>query len=80
MNENVLYSESKTERRLANELRDAAVDKIEAIGRPVAAQRLGLQPGGVDALLWEPKWDVATAIRAAEALGILRGIGHGLVR
>lgn len=56
------------EQVLARELRDLALQQIEALGDIEAAERLQIAPAGVDALRFRSSWSLETAIRVAAAL------------
>lgn len=70
MTESVIFRESDAERETANAVRTALWERLRAGGsREELAERLGLVPVGLDALL-NRYWTLEEAFRVALALGI----------
>jgi len=63
-----VYAPTTSERDLAAALRDLCIRTIEQSGTDVAAKQLGCTALALESLLWEPRWDLATAFRVAEGL------------
>lgn len=59
------------ERDLAERLEKRAKEIIQQRDRKEIAEKLGLAPSGVEALLWQDHWSIERALRVAEALGAL---------
>ncbi len=65
-----IHEETSREIKLASKLREIAVIRISQISLEEAAQKLGLAPGGVQALVWENSWSLECAFRTAECLDL----------
>jgi hypothetical protein len=66
-----IYAPTLKERELAKELRRLALKEIEKSDNIDAiAKKLDLKPSGVQTLVKDSTWDLATAVRVAEILDI----------
>lgn len=59
-----------SERLIAEALRSSAVQLIEMSNIDQIAERLSLMPSGVRVLASRSAWDLSTAVRTADLLGI----------
>lgn len=66
-----IYAPTSKERELAKKLRWLAVQEIEkSYDIEAIAKKLDLKPTGVQTLVKDSTWDLATAVRVAEILDI----------
>jgi hypothetical protein len=65
-----IHSATPKEQELAAALREKCVATIEASDGDVVCGKLGLASTGLARLLWRPTWDLQTAFRVADTLGL----------
>jgi hypothetical protein len=65
-----IHSSTERERDLASLLRTICIGEIQNRDPLQVCESLGLESSGLMRLLWKPRWDLQTAFRVSDALGL----------